>query len=1149
MSARAIPETTRDAQRRASDPESSAWVSAHAGSGKTYVLTRRVVRLLLGGAPPSRILCLTYTKAAAANMSARIFDVLANWALLDDAALDAAVEASGGGPLDPAKRELARQLFARAVETPGGLKIQTIHAFCERILHRFPFEANVPAEFRMLDDIERKALLQQAYRETLGEAMRDGHPLHDACVAVARETKSFGFESLIEEALRLRGALGRKSAQARARDMRRRLALREGDTLASIEAAMLDAGLPASLWPGLAKRLRRGGKNDAALADRFDAAFARAPDRAALDDYLAVFFKTDGAPRGLSTQKIVSKKLSESEDGLLALLEDERDRLVPLKERRKAAATFERSCAFGDIAADVAARFERAKNRRGLLDFDDLIERTRRLLRRSSPSWVLYKLDQQIAHVLLDEAQDTSAAQWEILRTLAEEFAQEERPAPPRTLFAVGDEKQSIYSFQGAAPEKFDAMRRSFANRFANAKLPFAEVRLHLSFRSSRAILACVDQVFAHGDNRLGLSFDPATPAPVHSALKQDAPGLVEIWEPIGAEKEEPPPDWRLPMDYVAEGDPAVVLARRVARKIKGLLAPESGEWVEGSRGPRPIEAGDVLVLVRKRDAFFEAIIRALKEEHIAVAGADRLDLAGHIAVMDLCALGRAALLPQDDLTLATLLKSPLVGLDDDDLIALAPERGGALVDALQSSPQAAHRAAGARLEAWRAKARQASPFEFFAQALGLGGGRKRLVARLGAEANDAIDEFLNLALAFERDSAGGLVAFLAAVEKLDLSIKRDMEAAGEAVRVMTVHAAKGLEAKVVFLPDTCGAPSGRFDPKIFALKDGPDDDDEEASLVWSPRAEHDVPPVAAVREALRAAAREEHHRLLYVALTRAEERLYVAGYHGVRGPAEGCWHEMISAALTEGFERAPDPFDPAAHILRSPSPPAPIALEPRSVAVARAEIPSYATTPAAPEAVFLPPLRPSSPLAGADASPPTQAAAPTRQGAERLLLGRLTHALLQYLPRCAPERRRGAALDFLELRAAHLDPERRESAARAALRVVESDALAPLFGPQSAAEVDIVARIETARGPREIVGRIDRLAVTQTQVWVADFKTGKPQEEPRPEQLRQLALYRAAVAKLYPEKQARCVLVFTEDASVVEPGAGALDAALDAVE
>ncbi len=1142
---RPIPQTTKENQWAASDPRLSAWVSAHAGSGKTHVLSQRVVRLLLSRVPPSRILCLTYTKAAAANMASRIFKILAEWTLLDDAALDRAVEEASGERLDPARRDFARRLFARTVETPGGLKIQTIHAFCERILHLFPFEANVPAGFSVLDEIERGELLERAREETLRRAMHGDGALSEAIATIARQASGPTFEGLVEELLRHRDAL-RNSVENPdyERDLQRRLGLSDGETLAAIEMQMVDGGIAAKDWPALAGRLRQGSANDKKLAERLVCASALAPDGACIDDYLLVFFTQKGTPRG-GDGCMITQGLCKKDPDLLALLEAERARVTPLIEKRKTAMVLARSLALARIGEAIICEYERLKSRRGLFDFDDLIERTRGLLRRSSPSWVLYKLDQQIDHILLDEAQDTSAPQWEILQAIANEFAQG-NGGRPRSFFAVGDEKQSIFSFQGAAPEKFDAMRRDFQNRFTAAQLDFKQIPLTMSFRSAPVILASVDAIFSVGENRRGLSSDMQEPAPQHHAWKSDASGLVEIWDAIGADRSAAPTDWTLPLDYVADVDPSVRLARKIASKIKSLLADNSGEWVEGEQGPRPVEAGDILILVRKRDAFFEAMIRALKEHHIAVAGADRLDLMEHIAVMDLCALGRAALLREDDLTMATLLKSPLLGLRDDDLIALAPKREGALFDALKASENPAHQAAARQYEQWRSDALCLPPFDFFTRVLCAGRGREKLVARLGPEANDAIDEFLQLAINFERDEPGGLTSFLASVENLDVSIKRDMEAAGDAVRVMTVHAAKGLEAKIVFVPDTCGAPTGRHDPSIFALGDS--DDPDEASLAWSPKMDADSAAVARAREKLREAAQAEYQRLLYVALTRAEERLYVAGYFGDKAPPDGCWYHTILGALESQFDAFPDPDDSERQILRSKNAPTGLALTRNVTRAGRVEIPAFARTPALPEASPAPPLRPSSALAGADAAPAYAAAAPTKRDGDRLLIGRLTHALLQHLPQCGEERRMQAAQRFLELRAPRLARELREEAARAAINVIENDLLAPLFGVGSAAEVDIVARIDSPAGAIDIAGRIDRIAETEKEVFVADFKTGRPRAAPSPAQLRQLALYRAAMTKLYPAKTVRCALIFTEDASVVEPGVDALEQALQEV-
>lgn len=1128
-----VSKTVRD-QQKASDPEVSAWVSAHAGSGKTHVLTQRVLRLLLGGAPPSQILCLTFTKAAAANMAARVFNSLARWALLDDAALAADIRATGASEPTRAELDFARRLFARAVETPGGLKIQTIHAFCEKVLHIFPFEANVPASFRVLDDMARADLLEEAKRRALQRAMRDAGDLRRALAIVARETTSAAFDDLCDE------LLGRREALIQAVDredyedrLRRRLGLQGNDSVASVTDEILDG---RAHWEELAHALRLGSANDKKLAERLERATKLAPDAEGVDCYLSIFFTEKGDPRGAGKTRIITGGLVKQAPGLLERLEAERDRLGPLIEKRKAASTMERSLALATLGDAILDEYERAKRARNLLDYDDLIEKAQQLLNRT-PSWVLYKLDSQVDHILLDEAQDTSARQWEILEAIANEFsAGAGARAAARSFFAVGDEKQSIFSFQGAAPEKFDAMRRQFAQNFRAVNRGFEFVQLEESFRSATDVLRAVDDVFNHGDNGLGLSASPlAEQTPLrHDAFKTHLSGLVEIWEPIGPQTTEEPADWRLPLDYAKASDPAERLARKIADKVRGLLSPDSRECVWDGEGRRPVAPGDILIVVRKRGALFEALIRALKSAGAPVAGADRLDLAKHIAVNDFVALGRAVLLPEDDLTLATALKSPLLGLDDDDLLALAPRRRGSLHEALATAENARHAAAAEKIAAWRRLAASLPPFEFYSRLLGPDGGRRQLVARLGPEANDAIDEFLRLALVHERESSASLVDFLSMVEKLDLSIKRDMEAAGGAVRVMTAHAAKGLEAKIVFLPDTCGAPAGKHDPRLFTLGE-----DGALSLVWSVNRETNPAAIEDARARSREAERAEHQRLLYVAMTRAEERLYVAGHHGKNGPAAGCWHETMREALEPGCEKS---SDADGYVLRRGGvPPLPDA-PPPATAAGRPELPLFARTPAPKEIGAAPPLRPSSALEGADSFAAPGAAALTRSDAERALIGRLTHALLQHLPDCPAPRRAVAAERFLARRGAALDEETRARIVASTLALIADPQLAALFGAQSAAEVEIVAALG---GGRAVSGRIDRLAENGREVWIADFKTGRPREALDASQLRQLALYRAALAPLYPQKLLRCFVVWTQTATAVEAEAAALDEAL----
>ncbi|MGD1035840.1 MAG: double-strand break repair helicase AddA [Roseiarcus sp.] len=1138
MSARAqtpeVPLPVRLAQQRASNPASSAWVSANAGSGKTHVLAKRVLRLLLDGTPPSGILCLTFTKAAAANMSARVFKMLAKWTSLDDAALAQAIAETGAPAPDAARLGFARRLFARTIETPGGLKIQTIHAFCERLLHLFPFEANVAAGFRVAEEREAVPLMEEARARAFALALRS--PERDAAIAtIARDAGAEGFDELLEEALARRGqieALGDRAAYGAA--LRRKLGLGRSDTAASIKKEMTRA---KPQWAGWAAELAQGSANDQGLAASLLRAAQASEAEESLAAYLEAFFTAEGKPRGGQTRGLVTKALAKRLPDLPQRLSDEQDRLVALRDRLRSAEALERSLALVDVAQAVLAEYAHLKGERGLLDFDDLIRRTLLLLERADAAWVLYKLDAGIDHILVDEAQDTSEPQWAILTRLSDEFLSGAGArGPRRTFFAVGDEKQSIFSFQGAAPKMFSSMRRELERRHREAALGFDWVRLTLSFRSAPRVLEGVDRVFEVETAWRGLTADEEKPPP-HGAFHADLPGMIELWAPIAAAKSAEREDWRMPLDAAAREDPPVALARRIAGVIEGWLSPDSPERVRDADTlePRRIAAGDVMILVRSRGAFFEAMIRALKEAHVKTAGADRLTLRDSIAVMDLIAVGRSALLPDDDLTLAVALKSPLVGLDDCDLMALAPQRAGSLARALAESADPRFQTARSRIEAWRRRARSHTPYMFYARLVGEDGGRRALLARLGPEVADAIDEFMALALAHEQEAAPSLNAFLTEIESTDFAIKRDMEGEGDSVRVMTVHAAKGLEAPIVFLPDTCSAPHARNEAKLVDL--GGAEAGDPPLLAWATKRNDDSPPLASARQRAREAAAGEHRRLLYVAMTRAAQRLVVAGYEGLRGRPPDNWHDLVRSGLGEALRPAPAPWGGQEPIWRlgegwggDPVPATP-------AAAPRQREPMWLFAAGACETA-------AAPLS------PSRAGAPARSGEAsraRRQAGLLAHVLLQHLPEIPAERRRQAADRFLALRGGALTPEERMGLAERALATLERPELAPLFAAGSRAEVAVAGAFPRRGRPNlPFAGRIDRIAVGADAVTIADFKSGAPAGATNPPaMIAQLALYRAALAPLYPDRPVRAFLVWLGAAEAVEIPPAELDNAL----
>ena len=1150
-------EEAKLAQRDAADPAGSVWVAANAGSGKTRVLVDRVARLLIAGAPPHAILCLTFTKAAAAEMRARLSKRLGAWTAMGEEALRAdLVDLAGDGiEVDEALAARARRLFAATIDAPGGMRVQTIHSFCESLLRRFPVEAGVGVSFAIADESETELLLREARDRMFADAAAEpalGAALARLVLRADAKTLDDLFEGLASQRRHLRRLLATHGGdpEGAIADLAARLGVDEAED----EEAILDAfaaAIPVGDMQRAAKALAQGTKTDveraASMAGLGHGACAAGRAR----EWLPIFLTAKNA----ATRKTLATKPALGADpGVLDIMRVEAERCLAVVDRLRALALLQGSAAMIRLGARLVAHYDDAKRARDVLDYDDLVFRSQALLDKEDAAWVRFRLDGGIDHILVDEAQDTSAEQWRIVDRLAGEFFAGEgaRGDAPRTLFAVGDEKQSIFSFQGADRQAFGAAQARFGNLARGAGRSFLPVELVYSFRSTPTVLQAVDMLFAMAAARAGVAATETS----HRAVREGEPGLVELWPLV-----EPPPGgddvaWDAPLDYVSEASPPALLARRIAATIRGWI--DGGEAILRDGVAVPIRPGDVMVLVRRRNAFFVEMVRALKAAGVPVAGADRLVLADHVAIQDLVALARFALLPRDDYALACVLKSPLCGLDDDDLLALCPARGpGGLWKALRAraGERPSWKAAAGDLGDWLAAADFAPPYEFFARVLGPDGGRRRFLARLGAEASDPLDEFLALALAFERENTPSLQGFLRWFSRGGAEIKRDMELARDEVRVMTVHASKGLEAPVVFLPDTVSTPAGRHDPKLF-WEDG---ESGAPLLLWPGGRENDVELSRAARERMRTRRLEEYRRLLYVATTRARDRLVVCGWVDKPLPGEDeepdgddapsgpdgreNWYELLQAALRarlgDGVEEVEGPWGEGGKALRlGVAPPrAPVAAA--IVAGPPVELPGWARRPAAVEQRPSKPLSPSS--IGAAGVPSGPIAGEAALAARR---GSLLHRLFELLPRLEPAARDEAARRLARHAMPDLPAAERDALAREAIGVIEAHP--GFFGPGSRAEVPVVGVV----GTTAVAGQVDRLVVAEDEVRILDFKSNR-QPPARPEDapqayVAQLALYRALVAPLYPGRRVRCILVWTAGPSISEIAPEALDAALE---
>ena len=1093
----------------------SAFVAASAGSGKTKLLIDRLLRLMLQGAKPERILCLTFTKAAAAEMALRLQRILGEWVTLPEAELREALISRGIVP-DAERMKLAPELFAKVLDLPGGMRISTIHAFCQSLLRRFPLEAALAPHFRLLEDADGNAELQGA-RE---DAMATADPAALSVIAGLVSDQGFGrlVSDLRPKAAKLRPLLLNPARLAR---LQRALGV-SGDDAGLVQAAV--AWDDAELRAVVGQLKTNGTASERELAERMFG-WLNLPPALRIehwDEWLSILLTKEGLARKAGA--FCKGKWAKSDPALAAACVAEAERAAAVEDDRRALKVAAATDALLTLAAPVLAGFERRKQLAGLLDYDDLITRTSNLLLDPGTAWVLFKLDGGLDHLLLDEVQDTAPQQWQIAGALTAEFFATEAPEEgARTVFAVGDRKQSIYSFQGADPAEFDRWRGLMRQSVNDSGGVFRDTVLDVSFRSTSAVLALVDQVFADDLAHIGVVAPGDTLK--HEADRAGHAGLVELWPLVPLPPQEPPEPWA-----VADRNHGLTTApQRLAEALAQWIAAQIGRTQLPSRG-RAVEAGDILILVRRRDDFARALVRRLKGLGVAVAGLDRLYLTDQPAVQDLLALCDTLLLPEDDLSLACVLTSPLGELNDDDLMALAIGRPGSLWSALRRrrGERPEWERATAFIEALLARVDYVTPHALLVEALGPLGSRARLLRRLGPEAAEPLDELLGAAMSHASSHPPSLQGFLHWLRQSGAEVKRQAEEAGRSVRVMTVHGAKGLQAPLVILPDTTSMP-----PDGGGLVwDG------DVPL-WSPRSELRCAAVDRLKATAKQARIEEYNRLLYVALTRAEDRLLVCGWETRRTVPEESWYNAVRrgmlglAPVEQSLADIAEPWDGTSlvHETTQTAPPRQAKL---TAPVERLPLPRWVGGPpdwlphAAPTEPARPvPLAPSRP-ADAGLGPVPHAASPRAGDGGALQRGSLIHHLLQHAPALPPAGRDAAIATYLAAAGAPagLLPE--------ITGIIDHPDLAPLFGPHGRAEQPLSGLV----GGAVVSGIVDRMAVLPERVLLADYKTNRDAPA-RPEDtpvlyLRQMAAYRALVAAIFPGRTVECRLVWTRSAAVM---------------
>lgn len=1126
-------------QARASHPQSNVWVNASAGTGKTKVLIDRLLRLLLPDAKgnsaqnPQSILCITFTNAGASEMLERIHKALAKWSLLSEDELKEELSALLGFLPHKMHINCAQGLYSRVMNIPGGLKIMTIHAFCQSILARFPLEANLTPHIQLADENTSKKILSQSINQLMLSAYYDrNHPLcHtlDRLLSILNPDQFMDLTGALLSERRMLDDMTRhypdETALFNATCAQMKVMPNETpDTLIADICIQADHYKENLLY--MAELAGQSSKSTDQKFCQFVSEFLHAslPDRPEyFEAFKNIFIKTDGDLRKTVLTKDITGKLSNDQIESLAKIAQDLSAQDDKIKRVQCAAYMRDLLHWGLF---IHQKYAKDKQSQSVIDFDDLIVKTLQVM-KDGPEWVLYKLDQGINHILVDEAQDTNPEQWDIIKSLCEEFfahnAQEaaKQDLPARSLFVVGDEKQSIYSFQRASPISFSETRALMQSRISQGGYHWDPVDMNISFRSTRAVLQAVDAVFSQPSMQEGMGEHPVS----HSSFRRGQAGLVEIWPLFEGEAEEKFDPLSPPITIYNHQSGASKAANHIADQIAQWL---DQKMILPARG-RPVQPGDIMILMRTRSQLVPMLTRALKERNIPVSGADRMILTQQIAVQDILSMLKFVLLPQDDLNLACVLKTPLISLSEDNLLYLAYGRSGSLWNALQKEPK--FQDIKEYLLNIRKSIAELRPFEAITKILSCPcpannkNGLSALKGRLGEDCADPIEELRSAALNFEQMETPSLQGFCHFIESQEKTIKRESEDGQNHVRIMTVHGSKGLQAPIVILPDTIrnSASSGAKSSNrlLWPRQTGLD------MPVWAPNSGMDNYIYNQAKATVQEQSDQESKRLLYVAMTRAEDHLYITGYAGKKTPQKSSWYFAIQQALENHPEtvktaqntlRLEDPQDPA----RSPDRIDKAAANNQVKAIA----PEWLWTPAPIPAPMQATIAPSN---SRDEDYEYTHASSTYPPEIARLRGIGVHKLLEHLPKILPENRALAAQKILRQDLEILGDEITGQMIKAICDLLANEKYAHFFSAQSLAELPVMARLENGQIMK---GQIDRLYITDHEIWIIDYKTGgfNPDDSPIPAPYqRQLNLYKQAVQKIYPDKTVRAAILWTD--------------------
>jgi ATP-dependent helicase/nuclease subunit A len=1119
-------------QNSASNPIHSVWVSANAGAGKTHILVERIIRLLLPpfNCPPHKILCLTYTKAAATEMTERLFHRLGAWITKTDAELlDDITKMTGR---TPAYNDIiiARRLFASVLETAGGLKIQTIHGFCEHLLRRFPNESGYPTDFTLLSDVDLKNIYHDALNNLSLYVLQN--PQTELANALGVISKHYNMNDFIDLVINSRKIYTQITA--------------DGSEFWNAERLVQTLGLPSEIENKniyddflnllddtkiscLISALESGGTNDNKRADTLKYIQIKGIDNFNLWSELFLTGKKEMRVKKSFITKDIQKKFPDLSDYLFTLY----DVFAKTYIHHNGMLIYDLTKNTSLVLKNIYTFIDNVKHAKNVCDFDDIIMRTRNLLTNTDvSSWVLWKFDGGIDHILVDEAQDTAPEQWDIIRSITQDFFKpnhNDNGFKHRTVFAVGDEKQSIYGFQGAAPEKMAQNADFFASQASSINHQWSAENLRGSFRSSPAIMNLVDNVFQN-EAAAGVLFGNLERIE-HYAVANMGPGYVEMMPPVVPVQNDNADAWTDALDSVSSLSPKAINAKKIALKIQELL--QSPKLIPSTR--RPAEPKDIMILLQKRDATMQSLIKELIALKIPVSGLDRIYLLNEMAILDMLALIDFCLYTDDDLSLAQILRSPLCDISEEDLFILCHNRTGKLWHSLDLHKDNKPNFSDAYhfLNILLMQSQTLSVFEFISFVLETHQGRKKFIARLGRDCLDGLDELVNKALAFGQNRNPSLQAFVQFMRDSGGNQKRDIDTNHNAVQIMTIHGSKGLEAPIVFLPDCCDLPKTNGDLfKRFVITA------DNTPMILKEGGQH--PTAIDHKEFLKSKDLDENRRLLYVALTRAKDWLFISGKlrkskNDKYKISDKCWYHYIKNGLLcldnyDMIDSENSQFptyiynDIATHEITYK--PKPAVTESSPPALHTRSLPAWALA----DAVTI--QHQKNKFIAPSTATNTHY---VHDDDNAKMRGIIIHKLLEILVNMPPQHRPQATDNYLKKY--NLTAQTHERYKSEIFNLMDNPDFNILLSSNGLSEVPIMGQIPELDN-MNVSGQIDRMVITDTQILLADYKTDKDlsKDTPLPEQyVLQMALYQSACKHIYPNKTIKCFIIATAKPDIIE--------------